>query len=66
MQVGDLVRYNDSSEASDPKNRCPELGIITKTDPIGMPMRCHVEWWTCDNRGWWSYENLEIVYPSPR
>ena len=61
MKIGDLVRYNDSPDgASDPKNRSPELGIITKTDP-SMPGRCHVEWFTCDNRGWWTYKNLEKV-----
>ena len=61
MKIGDLVRYNDSPIPSNAKNRCPELGIITKTDP-GMPLRCHVEWFTCDNRGWWSYKNLELAH----
>ena len=64
MKIGDLVRFNDDAsgvKAMDRKKLCPELGIITKTDPIGMPKRCHVEWFTCDNRGWWSYKNLELV-----
>ena len=60
MKIGDLVRYNDWASPSNAKDRCPELGIITKTDP-GMPKRCHVEWFSCDNRGWWSYKNLELV-----
>jgi dTDP-D-glucose 4,6-dehydratase len=61
MKIGDLVRYNDSPDiAVDRKKLSPELGIITKTDP-GMPLRCHVEWFTCDNRGWWTYKNLEKV-----
>ena len=63
MKIGDLVRYNDGApgiKAIDRKKLCPELGIITKTDP-GMPLRCHVEWFSCDNRGWWSYKNLELV-----
>ena len=63
MKIGDLVRFNDSPDiAIDPKDRSTELGIITKTDPIGMPLRCHVEWFTCDNRGWWSYKNLELAH----
>jgi len=57
MSVGDLVRYRD---AHDGKTGA-ELGIITKIDPIDMPKRCHVEWFSCDNRGWWSYKNLELV-----
>ena len=67
MKIGDLVRFNDSPDERDPCGRpsrvgcrSPELGIITKTDP-GMPKRCHVEWFSCDNRGWWSYKNLEVV-----
>jgi hypothetical protein len=63
MKIGDLVRYNDSPIPSNPKNRCPELGIITITDPA-IPLRCHVEWFTCDNRGWWSYKNLELAHES--
>ena len=60
MKVGDLVRFNDAAEASDPQDRCPEIGIITKTNP-SMPQRVHIEWFSCDNRGWWSYKNLELV-----
>ena len=62
MKIGDLVRFNDSPDiAIDPKDRCSELGIITITDPA-IPLRCHVEWFTCDNRGWWSYKNLELAH----
>jgi hypothetical protein len=57
MNVGDLVRYKP---ADDLPVASIELGIITRTDP-GMPLRCHVEWFTCDNRGWWSYKNLELA-----
>ena len=63
MKIGDLVRFNDALPGVFEKKdtgRCPELGIITRTDP-GMPLRCHVEWFTCDNRGWWSYKNLEVA-----
>ena len=56
MKIGDLVRYKDATD----RKTGAELGIITKTDP-GMPKRCHVEWLSCDNRGWWSYKNLELV-----
>ena len=66
MKIGDLVRFNDATagvKAMNRKKLCPELGIITKTDP-GMPKRCHVEWFTCDNRGWWSYKNLELANES--
>ena len=56
MNVGDLVRFKDAYDCKTGS----ELGIITKTDPA-MPLRCHVEWFSCDNRGWWSYKNLELV-----
>jgi len=56
MKIGDLVKYKDAHDGK----TGTELGIITKTDP-GMPLRCHVEWFGCDNRGWWSYKNLELV-----
>jgi hypothetical protein len=59
MKIGDLVRYADSYSMR-PKPLGPELGIITKTNP-DMPLRCHVEWFSCDNRGWWSYKNLEVI-----
>jgi hypothetical protein len=60
VKIGDLVRYADSYTMRD-SPPSPELGIITKTDPEGMPDRCHVEWFSCDNRGWWSYKNLVLV-----
>jgi hypothetical protein len=65
MKISDLVRYDDSlNDGSDPKNRCPELGIV-----VEMPQdffgnykdQCRVVWFTCDNEGWWSIKNLEIV-----
>jgi hypothetical protein len=56
MKIGDLVRYKNERDGP----ASPELGIITLTDP-SMPGRCHVEWFTCDNRGWWTYKNLEKV-----
>ena len=56
MQVGDLVRYK--SAYSGKLHTGIGLGIITKTDP-SMPDRCHVEWFVCDNGGWWSRSNLE-------
>jgi len=59
MNVGDLVRFR--AQYALKLNPNEELGIITKTDPIGMPSSCHVEWFNCDNRGWWSYKNLELV-----
>ena len=66
MKIGDLVKYCEGLEyaSSERLNTNEELGIITKIDPIGMPLRCHVEWFTCDNRGWWTYKNLEVLSES--
>ena len=64
MSVGDLVKYcADGVRGSSLLNPNEELGIITETgvrSTTGQP-ECHVVWYTCDNKGWWNSENLEVV-----
>jgi len=63
MKVGDLVRYvaKDGKAPSSP-HEDENLGIITQTGVHrhGQP-ECHVVWYTCNNKGWWDSENLEVL-----
>ena len=61
MQVGDLIRYRARHNDHRDTNGNTYLGIITSLEPVTMPDRCHVVWFGCDNEGWWSRKNLEVV-----
>ena len=63
MNVGDLVKYcADGVRGSSLLTPNEELGIITKTGTHrNGHAECHVVWFTCNNKGWWNSENLEVV-----
>ena len=64
MKIGDLVRYivKDGKATSLPRED-EQMGIITE---IGVSSRreCHVVWYTCNNKGWWNSESLEVLSES--
>ena len=67
MKVGDLVRYCAITANTAPLllNPNEERGLVieTRRNKNGCA-QCYVVWFTCDNRGWWSRENLEVISES--
>ena len=63
MKVGDLVGYIDEDGQIDAK------GIIVRgpwdTFKGNREVRQYqIVWYTCDSKGWWEEENLEILSES--
>ncbi len=66
MKVGDLVKYCPAGlRATSLLNPNEEVGVVTKTGTHdnGHP-QCHVIWFTCNNKGWWDTQNLEVISES--
>jgi hypothetical protein len=67
VKVGDLVKYCaiTAIPRRHPYNPNEERGLVieTRTNKNGHA-QCYVVWFTCDNRGWWNRENLEVISES--
>jgi hypothetical protein len=67
MKVGDLVKFCPPPTPTRVRGLNPneERGLVieTRRNKNGCA-QCYVVWFTCDNRGWWSRENLEVISES--